>query len=71
MLYGIGGPAMPENSPLKLHRTSFFLTAKQHARLGAIHEATGIPVAVLLRKAVDQLLAQYEPPAPGRKGGKR
>jgi hypothetical protein len=44
----------------KLIRTSVFLTQEQHARLAAVHDATDVPVAALVRRGVDLILAQYE-----------
>jgi hypothetical protein len=54
-------------------RVSVFLRAEQTAALRAINAETGIPVAVLIRKGVDLILAQHgkAAPAPARKGGKR
>jgi Ribbon-helix-helix domain len=58
-------------------RISVFLRANQVATLRAIHAETGIPVAVLIRRGVDAVLAQHgkgtaTPSRPGhrrRKGG--
>ncbi len=54
-------------------RVSVFLRADQTAALRAIHAATGLPVAVLIRQGVDLILAQHgKAPAPAvRKGGRR
>jgi hypothetical protein len=40
-----------------LKRTSVFFTTAQLARLVALHEASGVPVAVMIRRAVDAYLA--------------
>lgn len=58
-------------------RTSVFLTREQRERLAAVHAATDIPVAALVRRGVELVLAQYEgqapPPAqtPPRRRGRR
>jgi hypothetical protein len=54
-------------------RVSVFLRANQLAALRAIHTATGIPVAVLIRKGVDLILTQHgsAPPPTARTGGRR
>ena len=54
-------------------RVSVFLRADQLAALRAIQTATGIPVAVLIRKGVDLILTQHgtAPAPPARKGGRR
>jgi hypothetical protein len=54
-------------TPARLKRTSVFLTTAQLARLAALHEASGVPVAVMLRRAVDAYLAAH---ATGRKGAR-
>jgi hypothetical protein len=54
-------------------RVSVFLRADQTEALRAINADTGIPVAVLIRKGVDLILAQHgkAPATPARKGGRR
>jgi hypothetical protein len=54
-------------------RVSVFLRAEQLAALRAINTATGIPVAVLIRKGVDLVLSQHGQAGPttARKGGRR
>jgi hypothetical protein len=48
-----------------LKRTSVFLTAAQLEQLAALHVASDVPVAVMIRRAVDAYLAEH---GAGRKG---
>ncbi len=48
-----------------LKRTSVFLTTAQLERMKALHDASGVPVAVMIRRAVDAYLAEQ---ATGRRG---
>jgi hypothetical protein len=54
-------------------RVSVFLRVDQLDALRAINTETGIPVAVLIRKGVDLILAQHgkAPTTAARKGGRR
>lgn len=47
-------------SPRKMHVQSLYLEPEMAKRLDALAERTRIPKAVLLREAVDDLLAKYE-----------
>lgn len=48
-------------SPRKMHVQSLYLEPEAAKRLDALAERTRIPKAVLLREAVDDLLAKHEP----------
>lgn len=55
-------------APRKLHQQALYLEPEKAERLDALAKRTRIPRAVLLREAVDDLLAKYDPPAvPGGK----
>lgn len=40
--------------------TTIYMEKEQHVKLKAISEETGIPFAVLIRRAVDKILKEYQ-----------
>jgi hypothetical protein len=44
----------------KLVRISVFITSDQRQRLDSINQRTDVPIAALVRRGVELILAQYE-----------
>jgi len=61
-------PKPKRTNPKHYIRTSVFLTQEQHERLAAVSIATDVPVARLVRRGVELVLAQYETNKPKAKG---
>jgi predicted DNA-binding protein len=55
----MGAKRRKQASGRVLKRTSVFLTTEQLARLAALHDETAVPVAVMIRRAVDAYLTAH------------
>lgn len=56
----------PQDVP-RMRKTTLYLTPNQAAQLAAIHRTKGIPVAFLIRQAVDRVIAEQAPPSRARR----
>jgi predicted DNA-binding protein len=58
--------ATAKGRPEGVNRTSLVIGRERLARLQALHQQSGAPVAELVRRAIDAYLAEHEP-RPGRR----